>query len=131
ACRALPDHAAGGLQAPEGAGGRRCGEPAAGAAAPAGTAGRGGLRPDGQVDRALPAPGGGALPPPRRGAGADERPGARRYRRAEGKCGVNTIAETTIEADPKVPVIRMSRDFNATAEQLFRAHTDPELFAQW
>lgn len=44
---------------------------------------------------------------------------------------MNTIAETTIEADPKVPVIRMSRDFNATAEQLFRAHTDPALFAQW
>jgi uncharacterized protein YndB with AHSA1/START domain len=44
---------------------------------------------------------------------------------------VNTIAETTIEADPKVPVIRMSRDFDATPEQLFRAHTDPALFAQW
>jgi uncharacterized protein YndB with AHSA1/START domain len=44
---------------------------------------------------------------------------------------VNTIAETTIEADPKVPVIRMSRDFNATPEQLFRAHTDPALYAQW
>jgi uncharacterized protein YndB with AHSA1/START domain len=44
---------------------------------------------------------------------------------------MSTIAETTIEADPKVPVIRMSRDFNATPEQLFRAHTDPKLFAQW
>jgi uncharacterized protein YndB with AHSA1/START domain len=44
---------------------------------------------------------------------------------------VNTIAETTIEADEKVPVIRMSRDFNGTPEQLFRAHTDPALFAQW
>ncbi len=44
---------------------------------------------------------------------------------------MNTIAETTIEADPKVPVIRMSRDFNGTTEQLFRAHTDPALFAQW
>jgi uncharacterized protein YndB with AHSA1/START domain len=44
---------------------------------------------------------------------------------------VNTIAETAIEADPKVPVIRMSRDFNATPEQLFRAHTDPALYAQW
>jgi uncharacterized protein YndB with AHSA1/START domain len=44
---------------------------------------------------------------------------------------VNSIAETTIEADPKVPVIRMSRDFNGTPEQLFRAHTDPALFAQW
>ena len=44
---------------------------------------------------------------------------------------MSTIAETTIEADPKVPVIRMRREFNATPEQLFRAHTDPELFAQW
>ena len=44
---------------------------------------------------------------------------------------MNTFAETTIEADPKVPVIRMSRDFNGTPEQLFRAHTDPALFAQW
>ena len=39
--------------------------------------------------------------------------------------------ETAIEADPKVPVIRMTRDFAATPEQLFRAHTDPELFAAW
>jgi uncharacterized protein YndB with AHSA1/START domain len=44
---------------------------------------------------------------------------------------VSTIAETTIEADAKVPVIRMSRHFNGTPEQLFRAHTDPALFAQW
>jgi len=39
--------------------------------------------------------------------------------------------ETVIEADPKVPIIRMTRDFAATPEQLFRAHTDPALFAQW
>ena len=38
---------------------------------------------------------------------------------------------TTIEADPKLPVIRMTHDFAATPEQLFRAHTDPALFAQW
>lgn len=44
---------------------------------------------------------------------------------------MSTIAETTIEADPKVPVIRIRREFNATPEQLFRAHTDPQLFAQW
>ena len=41
------------------------------------------------------------------------------------------ITETAIEADPKLPVIRMTRDFAATPEQLFRAHTDPALFAQW
>jgi len=40
-------------------------------------------------------------------------------------------AETTIEADPKLPIIRITRDFAATPEQLFRAHTDPVLFAQW
>jgi len=44
---------------------------------------------------------------------------------------MNTITETVIEADPKVPVIRITRDFVATPQQLLRAHTDPELFAQW
>jgi uncharacterized protein YndB with AHSA1/START domain len=39
--------------------------------------------------------------------------------------------ETIIEADPKLPIIRMTRDFAATPQQLFRAHTDPVLFAQW
>jgi uncharacterized protein YndB with AHSA1/START domain len=39
--------------------------------------------------------------------------------------------ETTIEADPKLPIIRMTREFAATPGQLFRAHTDPALFAQW
>jgi uncharacterized protein YndB with AHSA1/START domain len=41
------------------------------------------------------------------------------------------LTETKIEADPTVPIIHMARDFAATPEQLFRAHTDPELFAQW
>jgi uncharacterized protein YndB with AHSA1/START domain len=36
-----------------------------------------------------------------------------------------------IEADAHVPLIRITRDFVATAEQLFRAHTDPALFARW
>ncbi|TDD24578.1 SRPBCC family protein [Nonomuraea diastatica] len=44
---------------------------------------------------------------------------------------MNTIKETAIEADPGVPIIRTARDFAATPEQLFRAHTDPALFAQW
>ncbi|MBO0838320.1 MAG: SRPBCC domain-containing protein, partial [Actinobacteria bacterium] len=41
------------------------------------------------------------------------------------------FTETAIEADPKLPIIRMIRDFAATPDQLFRAHTDPELFARW
>ena len=39
--------------------------------------------------------------------------------------------EATIEADPTLPIIRITRDFAATPEQLMRAHTDPDLFAQW
>ncbi|MEQ4207351.1 SRPBCC family protein [Actinopolymorpha sp. B9G3] len=38
---------------------------------------------------------------------------------------------TTIEADCALPIIRMAREFLATPEQLFRAHTDAELFKQW
>jgi len=44
---------------------------------------------------------------------------------------MSTIAQTSIEADPKLPVIRLTRDFAATPEQLLRAHTDPELFVLW
>jgi len=43
----------------------------------------------------------------------------------------DTITTATIEADPTVPIIRITRDFAATPAQLFRAHTDPELFARW
>jgi uncharacterized protein YndB with AHSA1/START domain len=39
--------------------------------------------------------------------------------------------EATIEADPEVPIIRITRDFTATPAQLMRAHTDAELFARW
>ncbi|MGB3676128.1 MAG: SRPBCC family protein [Candidatus Nanopelagicales bacterium] len=42
-----------------------------------------------------------------------------------------SIPEAKIEADPNVPIIRITRDFQATPEQLMRAHTDPDLFAQW
>ena len=44
---------------------------------------------------------------------------------------MTTVTQTRIEADPNVPIIRMTRDFAATPEQLLRAHTDPELFAKW
>ncbi|HEY3682975.1 MAG TPA: SRPBCC domain-containing protein [Streptosporangiaceae bacterium] len=39
--------------------------------------------------------------------------------------------ETAIEADPALPVVRVTRDFTATPEQLLRARTDPGLFARW
>jgi uncharacterized protein YndB with AHSA1/START domain len=39
--------------------------------------------------------------------------------------------QAAIEADARVPMIHVRRDFSGTPEQLFRAHTDPELFARW
>lgn len=41
------------------------------------------------------------------------------------------ITEATIEADQRVPTIRVTRDFRATPAQLFRAHTEPQLFVRW
>ncbi|WP_165821004.1 SRPBCC family protein [Nocardioides gansuensis] len=42
-----------------------------------------------------------------------------------------THPEATIEAVEDVPMIVITREFDATPEQLFRAHTDPELFKLW
>jgi uncharacterized protein YndB with AHSA1/START domain len=44
---------------------------------------------------------------------------------------MSTTTEARIEADPNVPIIRITREFAGTPAQLLRAHTDPELFAQW
>jgi uncharacterized protein YndB with AHSA1/START domain len=41
------------------------------------------------------------------------------------------IAEAKIEADSALPILRITRDFKATPDQLLRAHIDPELFARW
>jgi len=40
---------------------------------------------------------------------------------------MSTTVATSIEADPTLPIIRITREFGATPEQLFRAHTDPAL----
>jgi uncharacterized protein YndB with AHSA1/START domain len=39
--------------------------------------------------------------------------------------------QTRIEADPKVPTIRITREFNAPCDRVFRAWTDPDLVAKW
>jgi uncharacterized protein YndB with AHSA1/START domain len=44
---------------------------------------------------------------------------------------MNTTYETEIVADQRVPLIRITREFDAPPAKVFRAHTDPELFAQW
>lgn len=38
---------------------------------------------------------------------------------------------TEITADPDVPLVRIVREFDAPRENVFRAHTDPELLARW
>lgn len=42
-----------------------------------------------------------------------------------------THHETQIAADPKVPLVRITREFDAPKEHVFRAHTDPNLLVQW
>ena len=39
--------------------------------------------------------------------------------------------ETQISADPEVPLIRITREFDAPPSKVFRAHTDPDLVVQW
>src|SRR4051794_22176206 len=42
-----------------------------------------------------------------------------------------TKHETEIVADEKSPTIEFIREFDVTAEQVFRVHVDPELYARW
>jgi uncharacterized protein YndB with AHSA1/START domain len=46
---------------------------------------------------------------------------------------VNTTGthETEIVADPNVPLVRITREFDAPPGKVFRAHTDPALVVQW
>lgn len=39
--------------------------------------------------------------------------------------------DTEITIDPDVPLVRITREFDAPPAKVFRAHTDPELVAQW
>lgn len=39
--------------------------------------------------------------------------------------------ETEIVSHPTVPLVRITREFDAQREMVFRAHTDPELIVQW
>lgn len=42
-----------------------------------------------------------------------------------------TRNETTIAADPSLPTIVVTREFEAQLGRVFRAYTDPELVVQW
>jgi uncharacterized protein YndB with AHSA1/START domain len=42
-----------------------------------------------------------------------------------------TAHETEITVDSKVPLVRITREFDAPPAKVFRAHTDPDLVVQW
>ena len=42
-----------------------------------------------------------------------------------------TTRETQIVSDPTVPLVRITREFDAPVDKVFRAHVDPELIVQW
>jgi uncharacterized protein YndB with AHSA1/START domain len=44
---------------------------------------------------------------------------------------VTSTHETEITVDPDVPMVRITREFDASPDKVFRAHTDPELLVQW
>jgi uncharacterized protein YndB with AHSA1/START domain len=39
--------------------------------------------------------------------------------------------QTQIDIDPTVPLVRITREFDAPVVKVFRAHVDADLFAQW
>ena len=39
--------------------------------------------------------------------------------------------DTDIAIDSQVPLVRITRDFDAPPEKVFRAHTDPDLVSKW
>ena len=44
---------------------------------------------------------------------------------------MNTALATTITADPTVPAIRITREFDAPPAAVYRAHLDPDLVVRW
>ena len=42
-----------------------------------------------------------------------------------------TTHETEIDVDTRVPLVRITREFDAPPAKVFRAHSDPELVCQW
>jgi uncharacterized protein YndB with AHSA1/START domain len=44
---------------------------------------------------------------------------------------MTTTRQTEITADPNLPTIRITREFDAPPDRVFRAWTDSDLFARW
>lgn len=44
---------------------------------------------------------------------------------------VSNAPQAAITADKDLPKVTITREFDAPPEQVFKAHVDPEIFAQW
>ncbi|GAB3267925.1 SRPBCC family protein [Sinomonas notoginsengisoli] len=44
---------------------------------------------------------------------------------------MSTTQTTRVTAEPALPFVDVVREFNAPAERVYHAHTDPALYAQW
>ncbi len=44
---------------------------------------------------------------------------------------MTTTTGTSIEIDTQLPLVRITREFDAPRSKVFRAHTDPELVRRW
>jgi len=44
---------------------------------------------------------------------------------------ITSTRDTEIAVDQRVPLVRITREFDAPPEKVFRAHADPELLARW
>ena len=44
---------------------------------------------------------------------------------------MTSTRETRIDADPRLPLIRIIREFDAPPAKVFRAHADPDLLVRW
>lgn len=42
-----------------------------------------------------------------------------------------THPETQVTLDTELPIVRITREFEAPVAKLYRAHVDPELYARW
>ncbi len=38
---------------------------------------------------------------------------------------------TEVVSDPDLPIVRITREFDAPTDRVFRAHVDPDLFSRW
>ena len=43
----------------------------------------------------------------------------------------SSTKQTSIEADPNLPTVKIVREFDATPDKVFRAHVDPERVRRW